>query len=450
MSAEDIFIETLVDDEEEEVEFLDHWARRHDRLEQKNKPTINRFLSRGEKVYNVCIIARYYGELLTWSLKRYLEKEGWQVIETLGYRSREPVYSDVNTDYDRQENLLMDGQLLIQRGEERLIVTVDINMCYRNSVLVEASAEQEEQIESFIDDVMTIVNKQNFYRGKRIEFASRIRFLDVQDRTWDSIVVEESTKLEIKANTVDFLKQGERWKKYGIPMKRGILLSGEPGTGKTIICKALMSNNDGITCITTNGYDLAEDGYITELYELAEDLSPSIVFIEDIDLIGQNRMEFGFIRGPALLSLLAIMDGVEEQREIVTVATTNCLEMLDKALNERPSRFDRIIKLDRPTLDQRRELVKNLCTKISLNEEVKEYIAFKAENCSPAQLQEIVFSLVIQSPALQTELKFEKCDIDRAITKINNKNSHRIGFIGDGNSNGKKSLSETTKLGDKE
>ena len=112
------------------------------------------------------------------------------------------------------------------------------------------------------------------------------------------------------------------------------MLAGEPGTGKTIICRALMAEADGITCITTNGYALDDDDYVTTLYELAQDLSPCIVFIEDIDLIGQNRKEFGYMRGPALLSLLSEMDGVEEQQEIVTVATTNCPETLDKALSQ--------------------------------------------------------------------------------------------------------------------
>ena len=65
------------------------------------------------------------------------------------------------------------------------------------------------------------------------------------------------------------------------------------GTGKTVVCKALMAEAEEITCITTNAYSLDADKYVTELYELAQDLSPCIVFIEDIDLIGRNREEFG-------------------------------------------------------------------------------------------------------------------------------------------------------------
>jgi len=447
MGAEERLLEAIDDEDEEEIETLGHRASRHEYLERKNKAAIDRFLGRHKRWHAVGIFPRYYGELLAWALKRYLEKEKWQVVQTLGYHSREPVYIDVNTDCNQRENLLMDGQLLVQKGEDRFIVTVDINLRWRNSVLVEGPALKKEQIDSFVNGIMTLAKDQNFYRGKKIEFAGRIRFLDVKDRPWDSIVLDTETKEEIKANTVGFLKQSQRWSKYGIPPKRGVLLAGEPGTGKTIVCRALMAEADGITCITTNAYALDDDDYVTELYELAGDLSPCIVFIEDIDLIGQNRMEFGYQRGLALLSLLSVMDGVEEQQEVVTVATTNCPEALDKALSERPSRFDRVIKLTRPSIDQRRELVHRLCQKIPLTEDAREYIALRAENCTPAQLQEIVYSLVIQLPAEQSELSVNKADIDRAISRINDKNRHRLGFTG-GNHNGNKpDLTATIKLG---
>ena len=65
------------------------------------------------------------------------------------------------------------------------------------------------------------------------------------------------------------------------------------GTGKTVVCKTLMAEVEEITCITTNTYNLDADKYVTGLYELAQDFRPCIVFIEDIDLIGRNREEFG-------------------------------------------------------------------------------------------------------------------------------------------------------------
>lgn len=448
MGTEERFLEAIEEeDDEDETAESPEWREKQLRLlQKKNRSAISRFLGKGRRTIHVCILPRYYGELLTWALHRYLQREGWKITATLGCRGPEPGYVNVDTG-DGIENLLMEGQMFVQKGDTRCIVTVDINPRWRGSVQLEGPVQKKAETEKFVTGILAIVEKENFYRGKKIEFSRRIRFLDVKDRSWDSIVLDAETKREIKANTVDFLRRSDEWGKYGIPLKRGILLAGEPGTGKTIICKALMAEAEGITCITTNGYALDDDDYVTELYELAEDLSPCIVFIEDIDLIGQNRMEFGYQRGPALLSLLSVMDGVEEQREVVTIATTNCLETLDKALSQRPARFDRVIKLARPSIEQRMELVSRLCRKIPLDDDIQEYIAHKAENCTPAQLQEIVYSLVIQRPAGQPGLSLNKSDIDLAISRINDKNRHRLGF-GGGNHNGDKpDLTETVRLG---
>ena len=449
MNVEERLLEAIEEEDEDEclvVETPGWRERQARRLKQRNRPALNKFLGRGRRTNQVVILPRYYGELLTWALHQYLQRQGWKVAATLGYRGPEPVFTDVDTG-GKTENLLVDGQLLIEKEDIKYVVTVDINPRWRGSVQLEGPVKKRKEIEEFVTGVMEIADKENFYRGRKVEFSGRIRFLDVKARSWDSIVLDTETKAEIGANTVDFLRRKDEWAKYGIPLKRGILLAGEPGTGKTIICRALMAEAEGITCVTTNGYALDDDDYITELYELAEDLSPSIVFIEDIDLIGQNRMEFGYTRGSALLSLLAVMDGVEEQREVVTIATTNCLETMDKALSQRPARFDRVIKLSRPSIEQRIELVRSLCEKIPLDEETQEYIADKTENCTPAQLQEIVYSLVIQRPAEQIELSLTKADIDLAVSRINDKSRNRLGF-GGGNHNGSKpDLTATVRLG---
>jgi hypothetical protein len=163
------------------------------------------------------------------------------------------------------------------------------------------------------------------------------------------------------------------------------------------------------------------------------DLSPCIVFIEDIDLIGQARQEFGYQRGNALLSLLAVLDGIEEKSEIVTVATTNCLYMFDKALSQRPSRFDRVIKLSRPKMPQRRELMGRLCRKIPLDEETQAHTASHSEGCTPAQLQEIVHSLVIKrlgaSEIEPPDQTFAREALKQLMARINSGRQPRVGFV---------------------
>jgi cell division protease FtsH len=434
------FLDAGEDEEKEDevydpAEILDpqDWlVRQRNRLQQKNQVVIDEFLVNKSRIFMTGKLPEYYGELLTWALHQYLQRKSWKTAATFGYREPEPVYSDVNTGKEKC-NLLIDGQILIQKDSDRYSLTVDIDK--RGSIQIEGAENKKEEMKQFIDDVLDIAKKENFYRGKNVEFTGGIRFLDIKDKSWDSVILDFKIKTEIKANTIGFLEQSERWIPYDIPLKRGVLLAGEPGTGKTIICKALMAEAKGITCITTNPYLLNAVNYIIFLYELASDLCPCIVFIEDIDSIGQNRMEFGYERGPALLSLLTVLDGIEEKKNIVTVATTNCLEILDKALCQRPSRFDRIIKLSIPSAEQRRELIRNICLHIPLDEDAQEYIVTNTENCTPAHVQEIVYGLVIQQSAAQVELRFSHDEIDHVISSVTNKNRSRIGFNANGPSN---------------
>jgi cell division protease FtsH len=442
VSVEERFLAAVEDSEEPAAA---GWRERQRQiLERKNRAAIDDFLGEGGRSNAVGIVPRYYGGLLTWALHRYMERERWKIATTLGYRGPEPIYIDVATGAGSCENLLMDGQLLVEKGDARFIVTVDVHPGSRGSFQVEGPVDKEEEIAAFVGGVMTIAREENFYRGEKIEFAGRIRFLNVVDKSWDTIILDRAIKREVKANTIDFLKRRKRWAKYGIPQKRGVLLAGEPGTGKTLICKALMAEADGITCITTNAYALSADEYITELYEMAQDLSPCIVFIEDIDLIGLNREEYHYQHGPALLSLLTVLDGVEEKQGIVTVGTTNNLKTLDRAISQRPSRFDRVIKLSLPSLEERGELVGLLCQKIPIGDPTQDYIAHKTDGCTPAQLREVIYSLAIEYPdepldAAPPLLELSKDDVDSAISRINGRNRRRLGFGIDNNHDGNRS-----------
>jgi len=134
-----------------------------------------------------------------------------------------------------------------------------------------------------------------------------------------------------------------------------------------------------------------------------------------------------------LLSLLNVLDGVEEKHEIVTVATTNNWEALDRAISRRPSRFDRVIKLSLPSLEERRELVSLICRKIPIDQGIQDYMAGKAEGYTPAELQEIIYGLAIESNEESSEasspcLGLSRDDIDRAISRINGRNRRRLGF----------------------
>jgi cell division protease FtsH len=403
-----------------------------DGLEKRSADIVAKFLGQGKKADVPIIAPRYYSDILAWALQRYIKAEGWKIVDVLCHSRPTPRYTDVNTDYGRYENVLCDGRLLLQKGDNRFAATIKATSAATASLVITSFSGMKKRAQRFAEGVYHIAKEHNFYKGKKLEFSHRISFLELSSKNWQHLALDPSLKDEIMANTVDFLNRRTQLAMYGIPARRGVLLVGEPGTGKTLICKILMNNSPGITCILANGSDLVHSEYIFELYELAQDLKPSMVFIEDIDLIGQRRMESHYSTGRALSTLLSALDGVEECKEVVTIATTNWLEILDETLRKRPSRFDRIIKMSLPSLEQRREMIKSLSQAIPMDEYIQDYLAHRTDSCTPAQVQEVAYSLVIEHKlsAPCDELgccKFSIEEVDNALSKMNG-NSRRMGF----------------------
>ena len=427
--------EELEDAMEEDVEEVDPDDEMHPfynpyQARKRNLDTIRAFLGSGKQTQIPIVLPRYYGDLLAWALQRYIERDGWKVVKAIGTYGLTPSYTNVSTSCDEYENVLSRGSLLLLKEDSRIVTTIKAEDPRPPASLVVASCRKKEA-RKFADGVESIAKGPNLYGGKKLEFGGRIRFLSLSPKSWEDLILAPALKNEIEANTVGFLNRRAKLATYGIPPRRGVILVGEPGTGKTLISKILMSRSPGITCIVAHQSGLEHSRYIYELYNLAEDLKPSIVFIEDIDLVGEKR-------GEGLFSLLSALDGVEECRDIVTVASTNFLEVIDKALTERPSRFDRIIQLPPPSLEQRSELIRSLSQKIPMDENIQDYLARRTEHYTPAQVQEAAYSLVIdQGHSLDCDEpgghEFGMTDVDNVLAKISRR-TRELGFKRLGNS----------------
>jgi cell division protease FtsH len=393
-------------------------------LNLKVSETINKFLGESSWVAETYTTKWYYWKLLAWTIKSVIKSRGWKIVSVKGYSRDEPVIRDIQTDYTKFESCVIDGQLLLEKNNIRMIIIMDTS----NSVQIEAGENHHRLVKAFINSIGNFLKKNNFYMGKKLNFESGISFLNAGQRDWDSVILDPAMKKEIRMNTIGFLNNCTQLEKYGIPPKRGIILAGEPGTGKTIVCKALMSEANTITCIATTAEGIVMGGYISELFSLAQDLSPSIIFIEDIDFIGQERQDY-YRGGAPLISLLSEMDGIAEKNAIVTVATSNCYEALDKALSERPSRFDRVFRITRPNYQQRVELVKHISKKIPLSEEIREYVVKETNGFTPAQVQEVLHGMVISHSATgQDIMQFSRNDVDSTIALLNIRRTDSIGF----------------------
>lgn len=431
MNPEEQLTEAMEEDDEESDIFQ---GEPQQAKQQKSKAAMRSFLGTAKQENYSVEQPPYYALLLAWALHTHIDRDQWQIEKTLGYKEDAPIYHDVSYSYDKKQKCIVNGQLFLVKDNVKLAVTIKLTRRSDFSVLITGAAKNKETVTEFGQSIERIIKNDNFYRGANFRLSQRPELLKVSTHTWDSVILDSATKDDIELNTTGFLKNTRRLAKLGVPCKRGVILSGSPGTGKTILCKALMAKSGKITCITTDPYYLDDSCYIRAVYEMAVDLKPSLVFIEDLDQIGQGRVEYGWRQAPALNTLLEVLDGVEENVGVVTIATTNSLDTLDEAIVRRPSRFDRIIQLPNPDLDKRQQLIGRLSLKARIDPEIQRYIACRTEHFTPAQLQEVVYSLAIEcSTRTKTftgqKLVISKDDVDRVIRYISHGRTTRMGFL---------------------
>lgn len=189
----------------------------------------------------------------------------------------------------------------------------------------------------------------NHFNGEKICLSAlgKIDYLDYKKFNWEDLIMNDEMKDGVDKNILFPLKNKKFFEKYKIPWKRGLLVTGPPGTGKTQLGKVLCSNLE-CTIIWVSSQSIESGSFsIGAIYELARELSPTIVFFEDIDLIGTDR-DYGSSTEAVLAELLTQMDGISENHGVFTVATTNKPLKLDEALMNRPSRFDKTLEFPPP------------------------------------------------------------------------------------------------------
>ena len=244
-------------------------------------------------------------------------------------------------------------------------------------------------------DKMGGPNAMSFNMGKSnakvyVQSSEGIRFADVAG--------EDEAKENLQ-EVVNYLHDPTRYKEIGASMPKGILLVGPPGTGKTMLAKAVAGESN-VPFFSISGSEFVEmfvgmgASKVRDLFTQAKEKAPCIVFIDEIDAIGQKRSggQYGGNdeREQTLNQLLTEMDGFEGNNGVIILAATNRPESLDPALT-RPGRFDRRVPVELPDLKGREDILKVHAKKIKIAEDVDfNKVARMASGASGAELANIV------------------------------------------------------------
>lgn len=214
---------------------------------------------------------------------------------------------------------------------------------------------------------------------------------------FDDVAGEDEAK-ENLSEIVDFLHHPDKYAKIGAKMPKGVLLVGPPGTGKTMLAKAV-AGEAGVPFFPIAGSEFVEmfvgmgASKVRDLFQQAKQKAPCIIFIDEIDAIGQKRTGNAMVnseREQTLNQLLTEMDGFNADDNVVILAATNRPESLDPALL-RPGRFDRRVPVELPDLAGREAILKAHAKKVALGDDVDFHtIARMAAGASGAELANIV------------------------------------------------------------
>jgi proteasome regulatory subunit len=290
-----------------------------------------------------------------------------------------------------------------------LFVAVVIDLLGKGEVYLRQQGNNQEYITHVNDELfrqlkpgtkVAVNNALSIVRIVGNIFDARVRVMELEespDITFGNIggLLKE---IEEVREAVEYpLTRPEIFERVGVEPPKGILLFGPPGTGKTLIAKAV-AHEARATFIRMSGSELVHkyigEGaqLVRELFLLAREKSPSIVFIDEIDAVGSTRTNDG-TSGSAevqrtLMQLLAEMDGFDNRGDVRIMAATNRVDMLDPALL-RPGRFDRVISIPLPDKGARREILNIHARKMTLIDVDLERIMEMTENATGADLQAI-------------------------------------------------------------
>jgi hypothetical protein len=321
------------------------------------------------------------------------------------------------------------GLYLITAGNARLAALVtgagDMGDPRHQKLRLEVMAAHAADSAAFITEIRQLADRLNVYRGHTITLSpgmhfgpgpqTLVQFQPVPPVAREDVVLPAGLLERIERQTVVFSEHSDELLRSGRSLKRGLLLFGLPGTGKTLTVMYLISRMPERTALLTTGSGL---GLIQTVAAMARQLAPSMVVLEDVDLVAQERTTPGFGARPVLFELLNEMDGLRDDQDVIFVLTTNRADILEPALAARPGRIDLAIELPLPDAEGRRHLLHLYSRGLDLAGVDVDALVHRIEGATPAYIKELLRKAALHALEAGVGDNVRQEDIDGALEEL--------------------------------
>lgn len=278
-------------------------------------------------------------------------------------------------------------------GPIALLVKREHNAMGQLQLAVQAAAPEDGQAERFLVELRRLMDERDVYRGEVLTVKSdphgggQIVFLERPTMDADELVLPPGVLDSIERHVVGPTIHREALRDAGRHLSRGLLLWGPPGTGKTHTVRYLTSLMEGSTVVILSGGAL---GMVGAFAGLARRLAPSLVVLEDVDLVAQERTYGPWGSSPVLFELMNEMDGFGDDADVAFVLTTNRPDALEPALAARPGRVDLAVELPLPDDEGRRRLLALYAHGLDMSLDDPEEIVTRTAGVTAAFVKELL------------------------------------------------------------
>jgi ATPase family associated with various cellular activities (AAA) len=296
------------------------------------------------------------------------------------------------------------GLYLLCDGDARLVAFVSgpsDRMGPRVKLRLEVMCAVPEHGVAFLAGIRDGMRRLNVYRGHAVSLSpgqmgmgpqTLVAFHTLPRVRREDVVLPAGLLERVERHTVGFAEHAETLLAAGRSLKRGLLLYGPPGTGKTLTVMYLAGRMPDRTLLLTTGRGM---GMIELIAAMARQLAPSMVVLEDVDLIAEERGQPYQRTGPLLFELLNEMDGLRDDRDVVFVLTTNRPDILEPALAARPGRIDLAVELPLPDAEGRRHLFELYARGLRAEDVDWPRFVERTDGASPAYIKELLRKAVL-------------------------------------------------------